>query len=160
VPATNVALGGYCPMTKVPLVMFAAALTLCGAAGFAAAPTLAHDKTDAKACVKKAPKAQTGKASWYGKANHGKKTASGEKFDANAPTAAHPSLPMGTEIEVTNLDNGKEATLTVNDRGPKTKGRILDVSKKGARDLGIGEEGTAKVKIEPKNVPAKDQKAC
>ena len=115
-----------------------------------------------KACATEAPKApkvQKGEASWYGRANHGKKTASGERFDQNAPTAAHPSLPMGTEIEVTNLETGKKTTLTVNDRGPKTKGRVLDISKRAAQDLGIGKEGTAQVRIEPKKIPA-GKKAC
>ena len=65
---------------------------------------------------------QHGKASWYGDAHKGEKTASGDAFDPNARTAAHPSLPLGTPIQVTNLENGKETTLVVNDRGPKKKG--------------------------------------
>jgi rare lipoprotein A (peptidoglycan hydrolase) len=152
-------------MKKLSFTLFATAFALCGAAGVAmpifADGVLANEKGSAKACTTKAPKVQKGEASWYGKANHGKKTASGEKFDANAPTAAHPTLPMGTEIEVTNLENGKETTLTVNDRGPHTKGRVLDVSKKGAEELGIVKEGTAQVKIEPKKVPTKNaEKSC
>lgn len=92
---------------------------------------------------------QHGKASWYGDAHKGEKTASGDAFDPNARTAAHPSLPLGTPIQVTNLENGKETTLVVNDRGPKKKGRVLDVSKKGAQDLGFVSDGTAPVRIEP-----------
>jgi rare lipoprotein A len=91
---------------------------------------------------------QEGKASWYGAAHQGEKTASGERFDANARTAAHPTLPLGTPIEVTNLENGRKTTLIVNDRGPRAKGRVLDVSKKGAQDLGFVSDGTAPVRIE------------
>jgi len=91
---------------------------------------------------------QEGKASWYGPNLHGGKTASGEKFDQHADTAAHPTLPLGTPIEVTNLENGRKTTLTVNDRGPHAKGRVLDVSKKGAQDLGFVSGGTAPVRIE------------
>jgi len=91
---------------------------------------------------------QEGKASWYGPNFHGGKTASGEKFDQHADTAAHPTLPLGTPIEVTNLENGRKTTLTVNDRGPQKKGRVLDVSKKGAQDLGFVSDGTAPVRIE------------
>jgi len=91
---------------------------------------------------------QEGKASWYGSAHQGEKTASGERFDANARTAAHPTLPLGTPIEVTNLENGRKTTLIVNDRGPRAKGRVLDVSKKGAQDLGFVSDGTAPVRIE------------
>jgi rare lipoprotein A len=142
---------------------------LISGVGAAFLPVFQHDAHAEKACAAKAPnaaqktaKVQKGEASWYGNANKGKKTASGEKFDPNASTAAHPSLPLGTEIEVTNLENGKETTLTVNDRGPKTKGRVLDVSKKGAQDLGFTKDGTAQVKIEPKNEPkaAPKQNQC
>ena len=91
---------------------------------------------------------QEGKASWYGPNFHGGKTASGEKFDQHSNTAAHPTLPLGTPIEVTNLENGRKTTLTVNDRGPHKKGRVLDVSKKGAQDLGFVSDGTAPVRIE------------
>jgi rare lipoprotein A len=91
---------------------------------------------------------QEGKASWYGPNLHGGKTASGESFDQHGNTAAHPTLPLGTPIEVTNLENGRKTTLTVNDRGPHKKGRVLDVSKKGAQDLGFVSDGTAPVRIE------------
>ncbi len=91
---------------------------------------------------------QEGKASWYGAGHQGQKTASGERFDSQARTAAHRTLPLGTPIEVTNLENGRKTTLVVNDRGPHKKGRVLDISQKGAQDLGFVSDGTAAVRIE------------
>jgi rare lipoprotein A len=90
---------------------------------------------------------QVGRASWYGGEFDGRPTASGETFDMNALTAAHRTLPLGTWIEVTNLDNGRRAELRVNDRGPFVEGRILDVSRAAARRLGFLVGGTARVKI-------------
>lgn len=91
---------------------------------------------------------QEGKASWYGDAHRGEKTASGERFDPAASTAAHRTLPLGTPIEVTNLENGRKTTVVVNDRGPHKKGRVLDISQKGAQDLGFVSDGTTAVRIE------------
>jgi rare lipoprotein A len=90
---------------------------------------------------------QVGRASWYGDQFHGRATASGETFDMHSMTAAHRTLPLGTWIDVTNLDNGRHAELRVNDRGPFVRGRILDVSRAAARKLGFLVDGTAKVKI-------------
>ncbi len=90
---------------------------------------------------------QTGLASWYGDQFDGRPTASGETFDMNALTAAHRTLPLGTWIDVTNLDNGRRAELRVNDRGPFVKGRVLDVSRAAARKLGFLVDGTARVRI-------------
>jgi len=91
---------------------------------------------------------QTGKASWYGDWHHGKKTASGEKFDKNEYSAAHRTLPLGTEARVTNLDNGKTVDVTVNDRGPYKPGRVIDLSEAAANELDIKDKGVARVKIE------------
>ncbi len=91
---------------------------------------------------------QEGMASWYGKEFNGRPTASGETFDMYALTAAHRTLPLGTTIRVTNLDNGKEAIITVNDRGPFVKGRILDCSYGSAKELGYAGAGLARVRIE------------
>lgn len=91
---------------------------------------------------------QTGKASWYGPGFDGKRTASGERFDQNELTAAHRTLPLGAEVTVTNLDNGRQVVVAVNDRGPFTKDRVLDVSKGAARRLGMLDDGTARVRIE------------
>lgn len=89
-----------------------------------------------------------GMASWYGRPFHGRKTASGQIFNMNAPTAAHPTLPLGTRVRVTNLANNRSVVLTVNDRGPFTKGRIIDVSRRAAERLGFRRAGTARVRVE------------
>lgn len=91
---------------------------------------------------------QRGSASWYGKEFEGKKTASGERFDADDMTAAHRKLPLGTKVEVTNLENGKSVEVEVNDRGPYAKGRIIDLSKAAAKKLDMTHDGTAQVQIE------------
>jgi rare lipoprotein A len=91
---------------------------------------------------------QVGVASWYGPGFHGRKTASGERFDQNDLTAAHRKLPLGSEVKVTNLANGRSVTVAINDRGPYAKGRVLDLSKAAARKLGMVEDGVAKVRIE------------
>lgn len=90
---------------------------------------------------------ETGIASWYGPNFHGKLTANGETYDMNALTAAHRTLPMPSIVEVTNLENGRKLRLTVNDRGPYAKGRIIDVSRRGAQLLGFQENGIAKVRV-------------
>ena len=86
-------------------------------------------------------------ASWYGNPFHGRATASGEIYDMEAMTAAHPTLPFGTRLRVENLENGRSVTVTINDRGPFVKDRILDVSRKAARELGMLGPGTARVRI-------------
>ena len=96
---------------------------------------------------------QVGEASFYGPGFHGKKTATGEKFDQNDKTAAHPTLPLGTEATVTNLDTGASVDVKINDRGPYVKGRDIDVSKGAAKELGMTKDGVAPVKIEAKVPP-------
>jgi len=91
---------------------------------------------------------QTGVASWYGKDFHGKKTSSGEKYNMNAMTAAHKTLPLGVFVKVKNTRNGQEAIVRVNDRGPFVKGRVLDLSYAAAKKLGVDIAGTAPVRIE------------
>jgi rare lipoprotein A len=98
--------------------------------------------------VKKIKKTMVGEASWYGKAFHGRTTASGEEYDMFQLTAAHKSLPLGTYVKVTNLRNGKWAVLKVNDRGPYVGDRILDVSYGAAQVLNFRGRGVEKVKIE------------
>jgi rare lipoprotein A len=88
-----------------------------------------------------------GKASYYGEEFNGKPTSSGEIFDMNAFTAAHKTLPFGTLLEVTNLENGKKVTVRVNDRGPFVDDRDLDMSKAAAAEIGILGAGTARVSI-------------
>ena len=91
-----------------------------------------------------------GKATFYGGKWHGRKTASGERFNKNAMTAAHRSLPFGTRIRVTNLANGRSVELRINDRGPngRDKSRILDVSEAAARKLDFIDSGVTRVTIE------------
>jgi rare lipoprotein A len=91
---------------------------------------------------------QQGIASWYGKDFHGKQTSSGEVYDMYQLTCAHQTLPLGTMVMVTNLENGKSVELKVNDRGPFVKGRIIDVSYAAAKMLDMSEKGTAMVKVE------------
>ena len=91
---------------------------------------------------------QVGTASWYGDYFQGKTTASGEPFDMRDFTAAHPSLPLGSFVKVTNLRNGKAVVVRVNDRGPVVDGRIIDVSYNAARVLGFKERGVQKVRLD------------
>jgi len=91
---------------------------------------------------------QAGMASWYGKDFHGKKTSSGERYDMNAMTAAHKTLPLGVYVKVYNMKNGRDAIVRVNDRGPFVKGRIIDLSYAAAKKLGVNIAGTAQVRIE------------
>jgi len=91
---------------------------------------------------------EEGFASYYGFEHHGRQTASGERFDADRLTAAHRTLPFGTRVRVTNLGNGKQVTVTVTDRGPFRRHRVIDVSRRAARDLGLLRAGTARVRLE------------
>ena len=88
---------------------------------------------------------QCGGASWYGPGFHGKKTASGERFNENAMTAAHKTLPLGSVVKVTDQRTGKSIKVTINDRGPFVKGRIIDLSKAAAAKLGTKQAGVGKV---------------
>src|SRR3979490_438563 len=83
------------------------------------------------------PSPQEGLASVYGKHFNGKSTASGERYDGRALTAAQPTLPVGTNIRVTNLQNGKSVRVRINDRGPHVRGRIVDLSSSAAAALGF-----------------------
>ncbi len=91
---------------------------------------------------------QEGTASWYGKKFHGRKTASGERFDMHQLTAAHKTLPFGTVVRVTNLENGRTVDVRINDRGPHTPKRIIDISYSAAKKLGLIEQGLGRVSIE------------
>lgn len=92
---------------------------------------------------------QQGKASWYSvKTNYGTKTASGQRLCNNAPTAAHKTLPMGTKVRVINMNNNKSEVVTINDRGPFIRGRIIDVTIGTAEKLGFVKNGVVNVKVE------------
>lgn len=91
---------------------------------------------------------EEGTASWYGPKFHGRKTSNGEIFDMYALTAAHKTLPLGVSVRVTNLANGRQVVVRVNDRGPFVAGRIIDLSYAAAKELDMIEAGTAPVRIE------------
>jgi peptidoglycan lytic transglycosylase len=91
---------------------------------------------------------EEGYASYYGKEHHGRRTASGEVFDDRRLTAAHRTLPFGTRVRVTNLSNGRRVVVTVTDRGPFRRERVIDVSRRAAKDLGFLRAGTARVRLE------------
>lgn len=111
-----------------------------------------------KAPVQVAPKApaqsnastvyQEGVASWYGERFHGRKTSSGEAYNMYELTAAHKTLPFGTKVKVTALYNGKSVTVRINDRGPFIEGRVIDLSKAAADQIGLTSKGLGKVKLE------------
>lgn len=146
-----------CPATTTALrkarrpalaVLLAVALGLSGCATRAA--------PDAEAASTSAGSEQTGTgaggqdigrgvASWYGERFHGRRTASGETFDMNELTAAHRSLPFGTRVRVRHANTGKEVTVRINDRGPSVKGRIIDLSRAAAVEIGIVRSGVGPV---------------
>jgi rare lipoprotein A len=91
--------------------------------------------------------AETGQASWYGAEFAGRRTASGEAFDPDALTAAHPTLPMPSLVQITNLENGREVIVRINDRGPFHGERLIDVSRRTAEVLGFQQQGSARVHV-------------
>ncbi len=91
---------------------------------------------------------RSGQASWYGTYHHGKTTASGERFNQNAFTAAHPTLPFGTKVKVTNKRNNKSVIVRINDRGPYAKGRIIDLSRAAAQKINMLNSGVAPVRLQ------------
>tara|TARA_Y100001968_G_scaffold83134_1_gene74255 strand:- start:2201 stop:2647 length:447 start_codon:yes stop_codon:yes gene_type:complete len=123
---------------------------------YSCGPTIAHgdyinsDGMSRKEieAIRNHPEVQIGIASYYGKKFHRKLTANGQRFNMYKVSAAHKTLPLGTRVKVTNLNNGKSIRLTINDRGPFKKGRILDLSYKAAQKLGFVNEGTTKVRID------------
>lgn len=96
---------------------------------------------------------EVGQASWYGGQHHGKTTASGARFDMNKLTAAHRTLPLGTNVRVTNLDNGRSVEVVINDRGPYVGSRVIDLSREAARRLQMEQEGIASVRVEELSAP-------
>jgi rare lipoprotein A len=91
---------------------------------------------------------QIGRASWYGRFFHGRRTANGERFDMHAMTAAHRTLPLGSYVRVTNPANSRSVIVRINDRGPYARGRVIDLSMAAAAMLDMRHSGTARVKIE------------
>ncbi len=96
---------------------------------------------------------QYGIATWYGRKHHGRHTASGERFNMYAMTAAHPFLPFGSRVKVTNLNNDRHVRVRINDRGPSSRGRIIDVSYQAARKLGFVRQGLTRVRVDLESLP-------
>jgi rare lipoprotein A len=119
------------------IILAGAVLTVVAALGCATTGTLAASRR----------RDEVGLASFYGRAHDGRRTASGEIFDMSRMTAAHRSLPFGTRVRVKNLDNGREAVVRINDRGPFRRGRVIDVSWAAARKLGFVARGIARVRV-------------
>lgn len=123
----------------MPVVLFMALSAGCAGSP----PAGRHTSWDSRA----AGYDRVGHASWYGGKFHGRRTASGQRYNMNAFTAAHRTLPFGTQVAVTNLANGRTVRLVINDRGPFIRGRIIDVSRRAAHELGILRTGTARVRV-------------
>jgi rare lipoprotein A len=114
------------------------------------APLVAHLSAPAKPI-----KSWVGNASWYGPNFNGKKTANGERFNAESLTAAHPTLPFGSLVRVVNPRNGRFELVRINDRGPYQEGREIDVSYRVARNLGLIGSGVNQVRLELMQLPPK-----
>ncbi|MBA3507346.1 MAG: septal ring lytic transglycosylase RlpA family protein [Betaproteobacteria bacterium] len=121
------------------------AATALPAAGQTPAPT-------ASATLGKAGDVQEGLAAFYGTRLNGRKTASGEKYDHNALTAAHKTLPFGARVRITNARNGRSVEVRINDRGPTQPNRIIDLSRAAATKLGMLRAGNVPVRLEVLNV--------
>jgi rare lipoprotein A len=102
-----------------------------------ASSTMATAEPGSAASYTAAASVQSGKASWYGPGFHGRRTANGERFNTNAYTAAHKTLPFGTKLKVTHAKTGKSVVVRINDRGPYAHGRVIDLSRASARAIGI-----------------------
>jgi rare lipoprotein A len=98
---------------------------------------------------------ERGKASYYAKRFHGRKTASGERFDVNAMTGAHRKLPFGTKVKVTNVENGRSVVVTINDRGPFARGRVIDLTPAAARKIEMIRAGIVRVTVEVLSLPSR-----
>jgi peptidoglycan lytic transglycosylase len=126
-----------------PVAVLLAALAAC-----THAPRRASEESQRPPAVE-APGGEVGLASFYGRRFHGRRTASGARYDMHAMTCAHPSAPFGAQLRVTDLENGRTVVVTVTDRGPFKRGRVVDLSLAAARKLGIVERGLARVRVEP-----------
>jgi len=96
---------------------------------------------------------QTGVASYYHDRFQGRKTASGVRYNKNVLTAAHKTLPLGSKVKVTDTRSGRSVVVKINDRGPYVKGRVIDLSRAAAKEIGLTKKGVAKVKVEVLSLP-------
>lgn len=134
-------------MFRLPLA-FACILLILGGCGLAKKSTHERPPKDMEKVEEGEGRAfQQGTASWYGPNFHGKFTANGERYDMEAMTAAHRSLPFNSKVRVVNLQNGQSTTVRINDRGPFVDNRIIDLSKKAAREINMIGPGTAPVHL-------------
>lgn len=122
-------------LSSLPLLAGLALLAGCSTPGFFSGET-------------GGPYREGGEASYYGARHHGKRTASGERFDQNALTAAHRTLPFGTRVKVTNLNNDRSVVVRINDRGPHVRGRLIDLSRRAAEALDMLRSGVAPVRVQ------------
>ncbi len=129
-------------MKKLNLIFVALILNLL--VGCSSASAISQDKTTSYSRSHQL----TGKASWYSQKFHGKRTASGERYNKGAYTAAHKSLPFGTIVRVTNTANAKKVDVKINDRGPFVKGRVIDLSQEAFEQIGNIKKGAVPIKIE------------
>ena len=111
------------------------------------APYASASAADGKPASEQGSKVQEGQASWYGPGFHGRRTASGERFDTNAMTAAHRTLPFGSRVRVVNKRTGDSVVVRINDRGPYAKGRVIDLSRASAEALGISGVGMVELSV-------------
>jgi len=143
-------------MKRIRILVACAALGL----GWATVPARAEAREKAHAqALAHAPHGgatvpvQTGKASYYGREFNGRRMSNGRRFDPRSNSAAHQTLPLGTTARVTNLENGRSQTVIVEDRGPRARGRILDVSPRTAEQLGMREQDVMRVEVAPVTIP-------
>ncbi len=133
----------------LPLVGFFSGILVVWLTAHLTAPPVPMPKPVERAAhVERGAYVERGQASWYGPGFHGRRTASGDRFDQNALTAAHRQLPLGTRVTVTNLENGRSVRVAINDRGPYVDGRVLDLSRAAAHRLGMIGDGVVRVRIE------------
>jgi len=168
---------GASPFARAFLPAIAAAIVAVGVgdrgdrgllavpAAFAGKPARARAARPPR--VERVVRVLRGEAIWYGRAAHGKRTASGERFNRHVFTAAHRSLPLGTRVRVIDLKSGRRVIVRINDRGPygRDRSRIIDVSEAAARKLGFRHRGSTRVKLEvlgtspPRPAQARDESA-
>ena len=141
------------PSPRLPVMLGSA---LIGLAAIATAPTANEREARARPGDDTSGRPQRGEASYYHPSLQGRPMANGERFDAQSNSAASRSLPLGTTARVTNLRNGRTATVEVEDRGPYARRRILDVSPRTAEQLDMRRNGTARVEVAPIDVPQRD----
>jgi len=136
--AVNGGCGRSWRVSALPVALLAMALLTAGCGG---------TKQRVAAPQDLAGYSEKGLASWYGKPYHGRITASGERYDMHQLTAAHRTLPFGTLVRVTNLENGRDVKVRITDRGPFVKGRIIDLSYAAAKRLGMVDAGVVRVRL-------------